>query len=86
MVNTCDFIHSIAFRYFNVAGAAYDSWERHNPETHLIPWVSKRKLAGQNCFVFGDDYPTRDGTCVRDYIHVKDLAEAHYLGIMRLFE
>ena len=46
MVNTCDFIHSIAFRYFNVAGAAYDSWERHNPETHLIPWVSKRKLAG----------------------------------------
>lgn len=46
IVNTCDFINSIAFRYFNVAAAAYDSWERHNPETHLIPCVIKRKLNG----------------------------------------
>ena len=73
---------AISLRYFNVAGAhrAGDgTWfgERHNPETHLIPSVLARAAAGQPVQLFGGDYPTPDGTCVRDYIHVTDLADAH---------
>jgi UDP-glucose 4-epimerase len=71
-----------SLRYFNVAGAYRSddgSWlgERHNPETHLIPNVLASVAAGGRVQVFGDDYPTPDGTCVRDYIHVTDLADAH---------
>ncbi len=71
-----------SLRYFNVAGAhraGGGAWfgERHNPETHLIPAVLARAAAGQRVQVFGDDYPTPDGTCIRDYIHVTDLADAH---------
>jgi UDP-glucose 4-epimerase len=71
-----------ALRYFNAAGASERFGEDHDPETHLIPLVLKVAL-GQlpHIKVFGDDYPTPDGTCVRDYIHVIDLAQAHILAL-----
>jgi UDP-glucose 4-epimerase len=73
---------AVSLRYFNVAGAyqADDGrrfGERHHPETHLIPNVLAKAAAGGWVQVFGDDYPTPDGTCIRDYIHVTDLADAH---------
>ena len=73
---------AVSLRYFNVAGAqqaADGSWlaERHSPETHLIPNVLAAAGGGRGIQVFGDDYPTPDGSCVRDYIHVTDLADAH---------
>jgi UDP-glucose 4-epimerase len=72
---------AISLRYFNVAGAHHGeaSWlgERHNPETHLIPNVLASAAEGRPVRIFGDDYPTPDGTCIRDYIHVTDLADAH---------
>ena len=80
-------IRSIRFRYFNVAGAWPDGsmGEAHDPETHIIPRVLAALRDGQTHFeVFGGDYPTPDGTCVRDYIHVFDLADAHRLGLERL--
>jgi UDP-glucose 4-epimerase len=72
----------IAFRYFNAAGASEKFGEHHRVETHLIPNVLKVAL-GQKTHVemFGTDYPTPDGTCIRDYIHIKDLAQAHILGL-----
>ena len=78
---------SVIFRYFNAAGAdpAGDLGENHNPETHLIPLVLD-VMGGQRPYlqIYGDDYPTPDGTCIRDYIHVSDLADAHVLGLERL--
>ena len=78
---------SVIFRYFNAAGAdpAGDLGENHDPETHLIPLVLE-VMGGQRSYlqIFGDDYPTPDGTCIRDYIHVSDLADAHVLGLERL--
>lgn len=74
----------IAFRYFNASGCAVDGsiGESHNPETHLIPLVLKAiKGERANIKIFGDDYETPDGTCIRDYIHVEDLAEAHKLAV-----
>jgi UDP-glucose 4-epimerase len=73
-----------SLRYFNAAGASKRSGERHDPETHLIPLVL-RVAAGTSpqVTIYGDDYPTRDGTCVRDYIHVLDLADAHLLALQR---
>ena len=74
----------IIFRYFNVAGARGDGkiGEAHEPETHLIPCILKSiKGERKGLTIFGDDYPTKDGTCVRDYIHVQDLVDAHFLGI-----
>jgi UDP-glucose 4-epimerase len=73
---------AVSLRYFNVAGAAQapdGTWlgERHNPETHLIPNVLAAAAGDRPVQIFGDDYPTPDGTCVRDYIHVSDLADAH---------
>jgi UDP-glucose 4-epimerase len=72
---------AVSLRYFNVAGAyrGEAGWlgERHQPETHLIPTVLARVAADGWVQVFGDDYPTPDGTCIRDYIHVTDLADAH---------
>ncbi|MEO8905009.1 MAG: UDP-glucose 4-epimerase GalE [Polyangiaceae bacterium] len=70
----------VALRYFNVAGSAADGTvgEDHNPETHLIPVILQTRLGiREKITVFGDDYPTPDGTCIRDYIHVEDLVEAH---------
>jgi UDP-glucose 4-epimerase len=80
---------SVIFRYFNAAGAdpAGDLGEDHSPETHLIPLVLEA-LAGRRpaIQVYGRDYPTADGTCIRDYIHVSDLADAHVLGLQRLLD
>ena len=77
-------IHYVCLRYFNVAGADFrgDIGEAHTTETHLIPLILQGPL-GQRPYisVFGDDYPTPDGTCIRDYIHVTDLVEAHLLAL-----
>ncbi len=72
---------SISLRYFNAAGASATNGELHQPETHLIPNVLSAAEQGTEVSVFGDDYPTRDGTCIRDYIHVEDLARAHVLAL-----
>lgn len=72
----------VAFRYFNAAGATERFGEHHRVETHLIPNVLRVALGrASECQVFGTDYPTPDGTCVRDYIHVVDLAQAHILAL-----
>jgi UDP-glucose 4-epimerase len=74
-----------SLRYFNAAGATEEGGEDHNPETHLIPIVLGVALGkSERVTIFGDDYPTRDGTCVRDYIHVTDLARAHILALEAL--
>ncbi|MFD8809734.1 UDP-glucose 4-epimerase GalE [Streptomyces sp. NPDC059597] len=73
---------AVSLRYFNVAGAYGSYGERHDPETHLIPLVLQVAQGRRDAIsVYGDDYPTPDGTCVRDYIHVADLAEAHLLAL-----
>ncbi len=80
-------LRAIRLRYFNVAGAWSDGslGEAHDPETHIIPRILSKLAHGTTDFeVYGDDYPTRDGTCVRDYIHVCDLAQAHQLALERL--
>ena len=77
----------ICLRYFNAAGAdpSGDIGEDHDPETHLIPNILNSVIHNKIVLeVFGDDYPTYDGTCIRDYIHVNDLAEAHILGIEKI--
>ncbi len=76
-----------ALRYFNAAGAWPEEGlgERHDPETHLIPLVVKTALGQQQSItVFGNDYPTPDGTCIRDYVHVRDLADAHLAALVHL--
>lgn len=79
----------VALRYFNAAGADPEGelGERHDPETHLIP-LALRAASGRggSLRVFGTDYPTADGTCVRDYVHVQDLAEAHVLALRHLMD
>jgi UDP-glucose 4-epimerase len=72
----------IAFRYFNAAGATEKFGEHHRIETHLIPKILQVAL-GQSprCEIYGTDYPTPDGTCIRDYVHIVDLAQAHMLGL-----
>lgn len=84
-------VHGIGFavlRYFNASGAALDGslGEDHDPETHLIPNAIKAALHNSEFQLFGDDYDTKDGTCVRDYIHVLDLVEAHILTLKKLEE
>lgn len=71
-------------RYFNASGATATLGEDHRPETHLIPLVLRAALNQGPITVFGDDYDTRDGTCVRDYIHVSDIASAHLLALQAL--
>ncbi len=74
-------LRSVALRYFNVAGASERNGERHDPETHLIPNVLAAVEADRPVTIFGTDYPTPDGTNVRDYIHVADLADAHLVAL-----
>src|SRR5438045_589235 len=77
-------LKSVCFRYFNAAGADESGQigEIHQPETHLIPIILQAVLGQRAALeIFGDDYPTADGTCIRDYIHVNDLAEAHVLVV-----
>jgi UDP-glucose 4-epimerase len=74
-------LRSVSLRYFNVAGATDQNGELHEPETHLIPNVLRSVEEGRPITLFGDDYPTADGTCIRDYIHVADLADAHLLAL-----
>lgn len=87
MLHWCDVAHGIrhvALRYFNACGAdnSVDIGEDHKPETHLIPVVLQAALGKRSHIgIFGDDYPTPDGTCVRDYIHVLDLCDAHLLAL-----
>ena len=80
-------LHSVCLRYFNAAGAEPEALlgERHEPETHLIPLILQAASGRRShVTVFGTDYPTEDGTCVRDYIHVEDLAQAHWLALRYL--
>ena len=85
MLNWYHQIHGlefVAFRYFNAAGASPRFGEHHRIESHLIPNVLKVPLGqAQQCEIFGTDYPTPDGTCIRDYIHIVDLAQAHILAM-----
>src|SRR5690606_24243502 len=73
----------VALRYFNAAGAVpeWQVGEDHDPEEHLIPRVLRSLATSQPVGIYGDDWPTSDGTCVRDYIHVADLARAHVLAL-----
>ena len=89
MLGWFDQIHqvkSVTLRYFNAAGADPEGrlGEEHDPESHLIPLVLRAATTGKPVTVFGDDYGTPDGSCIRDYIHVNDLAEAHILAVERL--
>ena len=83
-------VHGLRYaslRYFNAAGATADRGEAHRPETHLIPLVLQVALGQREAIsIYGTDYPTKDGTCVRDYIHIEDLATAHLLALDGLAE
>lgn len=82
-MDRCRGMRSVSLRYFNACGADPEAGlgEEHDPETHLIPLLLRATMTGQPITIFGDDYPTPDGTCVRDYIHVLDLAEAHITAL-----
>ena len=90
MLRWTNLIHQFRYaslRYFNVAGAIQGYGEAHEPESHLIPLILDVALGRRsNIKIFGRDYPTKDGTCIRDYIHVQDLAEAHLLALDALNE
>jgi UDP-glucose 4-epimerase len=88
MLTWMNLIHGLRYaslRYFNVAGAIDGYGEAHEPESHLIPLILDVALGRrQSIKIFGQDYPTKDGTCIRDYIHVRDLADAHFLALNAL--
>ncbi len=87
--NRSGLINYVALRYFNACGADSDgrTGELHNPETHLIPLVLQTALKKRDkIYIFGDDYDTEDGTCIRDYVHTEDLARAHVYALKKLFE
>ncbi len=90
MLNWFHRVHGLRYaslRYFNVAGALPGRGESHEPETHVIPLILDVALGRRTSInIYGDDYPTPDGTCIRDYIHVRDLADAHILAIKALAE
>jgi UDP-glucose 4-epimerase len=75
-------LRGVILRYFNVAGASLAFGEAHKNESHLIPVLLEAVAGGREATIFGDDYPTPDGTCVRDYISVQDLAQAHLLALL----
>ena len=78
-------LHYASLRYFNVAGAIPGRGEAHEPESHIIPLILDVALGRRRSIkIFGQDYPTPDGTCIRDYLHVQDLAEAHLLAFQAL--
>lgn len=79
-------LKSISLRYFNACGATKNSGENHQPESHLIPNLMKAILNNQEFILFGNDYSTPDKTCIRDYIHVLDLAEVHILALKALID
>jgi UDP-glucose-4-epimerase GalE len=82
-------LKSTSLRYFNAAGADPEGelGEDHRPDTHLIPLVLQTALRQREAInIFGDDYPTKDGTCIRDYIHIEDLSQAHLLALEKLFK
>lgn len=81
-------LRSVSLRYFNACGAEprYGIGEEHQPETHLIPLILRAVMTGEPLTVYGDDYPTPDGTCIRDYIHVSDLAAAHVRALEYLMQ
>jgi len=81
-------LRSVSLRYFNACGAEprYGIGEEHQPETHLVPLILRAVRTGEPLTVFGGDYPTPDGTCIRDYIHVSDLAEAHVRALEHLLD
>ncbi len=85
-LKSCEKITSITLRYFNAAGAAYGIGEDHNPETHLIPLAIKATLNQEEMKIFGKDYETPDGTCIRDYVHVLDIADAHIRALQILLK
>lgn len=75
----------VAFRYFNACGGQRHWGERHDPETHIIPLLLQAASGRRECFeIYGTDYPTQDGTCLRDYVHVLDIAEAHLLALQKM--
>jgi len=77
-------IRHISMRYFNVAGASRQFGEDHRPETHLIPAILSAAASGKAVKIFGNDYTTKDGSCVRDYVHVQDIAMAHVLALKKI--
>jgi len=81
-------LNAISFRYFNAAGADSkgDIGEKHEPETHLIPIILDSMINNTKFRIFGNDYPTNDGTCIRDYIHVNDIASSHLLGLTKIIK
>jgi UDP-glucose 4-epimerase len=77
----------VAFRYFNASGGAEDWGERHSPETHIIPLLLQTASGRRDSFdVYGSDYATTDGTCQRDYVHVRDIAQAHILALQKMVQ
>jgi len=92
IINDYDYAHglnAVCLRYFNAAGADPEGeiGEVHQPETHLVPLILQTALGiRKEIVVFGDDYPTKDGTCIRDYIHINDLAQAHLRALERLLQ
>tara|TARA_Y100000034_G_scaffold107118_1_gene136351 strand:+ start:530 stop:1489 length:960 start_codon:yes stop_codon:yes gene_type:complete len=85
IVDSCDF-NCICLRYFNAAGAGFNVGEDHDPETHLIPLILGNVLGKNEFKIFGEDYKTPDKSCIRDYIHVLDLAEVHLVALEALFK
>ena len=85
-LDECSQLRFVALRYFNACGAEpkFGIGEEHEPETHLIPLIFRAIRTGQPLTVFGEDYPTVDGTCIRDYVHVSDLATAHEAALLSL--